>query len=79
MIYSFSASVEDQAASMPPFSRSIYILNMTVVPERAMRLDRIIPFLDQLRGYRAQWLGSDLLAGLRRGRGPAHAIAYPAS
>src|ERR1700722_19104999 len=29
-----------------------------------MQLDRIIPFLDQLRGYRAQWLSPDLLAGL---------------
>ena len=29
-----------------------------------MRLDRIIPLLDQLRGYRAQWLSADLLAGL---------------
>jgi sulfate permease, SulP family len=29
-----------------------------------MRLERIIPLLGQLRGYRAAWLGADLLAGL---------------
>ena len=44
-----------------------------------MRLDRIIPLLDQLRGYRAQWLGADLLAGLSVAAvALPTAIAYPA-
>ena len=44
-----------------------------------MRLDRIMPFLDQLRGYRAQWLGADLLAGLSVAAvALPTAIAYPA-
>jgi len=29
-----------------------------------MQLERILPLLGQLRGYRAAWLGADLLAGL---------------
>jgi len=44
-----------------------------------MRLDRIIPLLDQLRGYRAQWLSADLLAGLSVAAvALPTAIAYPA-
>ena len=44
-----------------------------------MRLDRILPLLGQLRGYRAAWLRADLLAGLSVAAvALPTAIAYPA-
>ncbi|MFI5017302.1 MAG: SulP family inorganic anion transporter [Dongiales bacterium] len=44
-----------------------------------MQLERILPLLGQLRGYRAAWLGSDLLAGLSVAAvALPTAIAYPA-
>jgi high affinity sulfate transporter 1 len=44
-----------------------------------MHLDRILPLLGQLRGYRAAWLRADLLAGLSVAAvALPTAIAYPA-
>src|SRR5262249_12440526 len=47
--------------------------------ENSWRLDRLLPLLGQLRGYRASWLRADLLAGLSVAAvALPTAIAYPA-